>query len=386
MTTTSNSSGKRVRFLTTALLVAVASTLQAQQAPRDLPPGWIALPQTEARFKLGGYVKVDLIHDFKPIGSPDFFDVSKIPTNDSQGQSSHLNAKEARLFLDVRSPSKVGEIKTYVEGDFYGSGSAFRLRHAYLEINGTWLAGQTWSNFMDEDIIPATLDFEKPAAYAFIRHAQLRWKHASSTGTYFSLALEEPSASAQAPSQPGTLESPLPDLTARYRVTKAWGHVQVSGFAGVIRFRPATGENDNEPLFGANLSGQFKLLEKDRLTYQAIYGPGVARYRGGLSAAPDASGDRLDPLKGVAFTGSYLRSWSPAWSSNFVYNYGHEYNTDGQPDNAIYSAAYSAVNLLWHFVPNAFAGVEYLHGVRTDKNDANGSADRLQFSVKYAFN
>ncbi len=372
--------------LTAAALSVFAIPVQAQQTANDLPPGWIGLPKTETRFKIGGYVKLDLIHDFKPIGSPDFFDVSKIPTDDSKGQSSHLNAKETRLFLDVRTPSKVGEIKTYVEGDFYGSGSGFRLRHAFLEIDDTWLAGQYWSNFMDEDIIPATLDFEKPAAYALIRHPQIRWKHPLGTDAYLALALEEPSASAQTPTVPGTLESPLPDLTARYRMTRSWGHVQVSGFAGVIRFRPDNGDNDDEPLFGANLSGQFKLLEKDRLGYQVIYGPGIARYRGGLSAGLDAEGDQLDPLTGIGFTGSYLHYWSPILSSNIVFNYGHDDNTDGQPGTALYSASYFALNLVWHFTHNAFAGVEYLHGVRTDKDDGDGSADRLQFSVKYAFN
>ena len=117
---------------------------------------------------------------------------------------------------------KVGEIRTYVEGDFYGSGGAFRLRHAFVEIDGKWLAGQWWSTFMDENIIPNTLDFEKPGAYAFARHPMLRYKHSFSTDAYFAIAVEQSSINAQAPAQAGNFENPLPDLTARYRITKPW--------------------------------------------------------------------------------------------------------------------------------------------------------------------
>lgn len=153
-------------------------------------------------------------------------------------------------FYGCTNSFKNSEIRTYVEGDFYGTSGAFRLRHAFVEINDTWLAGQWWSNFMDESIIPATLDFEKPAAYAFARHAMLRWKHSFSTGSYLAIAIEEPSTNAEAPSAPGKFESPLPDLTARFRVTKKWGHIQLSAFAAQLRYRYTAGGTDNVSLFG----------------------------------------------------------------------------------------------------------------------------------------
>jgi hypothetical protein len=375
------------RVLLLAALAFPASSMEAQEQKTEgeMPPGWFGIPKTNTRFKIGGYVKFDLIHDFNPIASPDFFDVSKIPTDGSEGQSTHLHAKETRLFLDFRSPSKVGELRGYVEGDFYGTSGAFRLRHAFVEIGGKWLAGQWWTNFMDENVVPPTLDFEKPAAYAFARHAMIRWKQSLSKDSYLAIALEEPSTSAQAPTEPGKLESPLPDLTARFRVTKPWGHVQVSGFAGMLQFRPDTGSVDDVSLFGVNLSGQFNLLRKDKLSYQVIYGPGVAHFRGGLSAGLDANG-KLDPLVGTGVTLTYLHYWSPAFSSLAVFNYGFEDNTEGQPANAVANANYFALNLLWHFAENAFAGVEYLRGTREDIDESDGTANRLQFSVKYAFN
>jgi hypothetical protein len=376
------------RFMTLLFAAAAMADIRGQAAApaSDPPAGWWSIPKTKAIFKIGGYVKLDLIHDFQPIGSPDWFDVSKIPTDGSEGQTTHLNAKETRLFLDVKTPTGVGEIRTYVEGDFYGSSGGFRMRHAFIEIGGRWLAGQTWSNFMDENIIPNTLDFEKPAAYTFVRHPMLRYKQPLNDDMYLAFALEEPSTNAQTPAEAGKFESPLPDLTARFRITKPWGHVQLSAFAGKLDYRYATGELTGLLLYGGNLSGQFNVLDKkDKLFYQVVAGPGVGRYRGGLSAGLDANGE-LERLMDAGFTIGYEHRWSKAFSSLALYSLGRVDNTAGQPETALKTTDYVAANLLWHFTDHAFAGVEYLWGLRSDLNEADGTANRLQFSVRYAFN
>ncbi|MBX2964395.1 MAG: porin [Cyclobacteriaceae bacterium] len=377
------------KFYLIGILFLMSFTTYGQQASEtteDFPPGWWHIPKTKSILKFGGYVKFDLIHDFNPIASPDFFDVTKIPTDGSEGRSSNLNAKETRLYLDVKSPSKVGEIRTYVEGDFYGSGGAFRLRHAFVEIDGKWLAGQWWSTFMDENIIPNTLDFEKPGAYAFARHPMLRYKHSFSTDAYFAIAVEQSSINAQAPAQAGNFENPLPDLTARYRITKPWGHVQLSGYAGKLVYRFTNGDTDEVNLFGANFSGQLNFNSlKDRFFYQVLYGPGVGRTRGGLSAAIDENGN-LKALTDSGFTLGVDHRWNDSFSSVVVYNQGQVNNLAGQPGTAVQAVNYAAANLLWHFAEHAMAGVEYLWGLRKDFNDADGRANRLQFSVKYVFN
>lgn len=382
-----------MKYLFSAIIIVAVSTLASAQSSTakqsNLEPGWWQIPQTNFKIKFGGYVKFDLIQDFNPIGSPYYFDVSEIPTTpDSlspmEGQNSTLNARETRLHLDVRSQTKVGEIRGYVEGDFYGSGGSFRMRHAFVEINGKWLAGQWWSNFMDESIIPKTLDFEKPAAYAFARHAMIRYKH-SFKNSYLAVALEQPSGSAQAPAQPGNFENPLPDLTARYRVTKDWGHVQLSGFAAALRYRFTDNSTEDVSLFGVNLSGQLNIAAKDNLIYQVVYGPGVGRFRGGMDAALDANG-KLKPLTDLGVTVGYQHFWSPAFSSVIVGNFGQVDNTEGQPKTDLKSANYFAANLVWYFAENALVGVEYLRGNRTDFSESTGVANRLQFSVKYSFN
>jgi hypothetical protein len=379
---------KKLHFIALAA-VFVAGQVWAQDKEdvnKDLLAGWWMIPKTTTQFKIGGYVKFDFIHDFNPITSPDFFDVSKIPTDGSKGQNTNLIAKETRLFIDTRTPSKVGDIRTYVEGDFYGSGGAFRLRHAFVEIDGKWLAGQWWSNFMDENIIPGTLDFEKPAAYAFARNAMLRYKHSLSDHAYFAFAVEQPSANAQAPVQGGKFESPLPDITARYRITKDWGHIQLSAFAAKLVYRYNAGGTDDVFQYGGNFSGQLNLIQnKDKFIYQVVYGPGAGRFRGGLSAGLDENGN-LEALSEGGITLGYEHRWNHAFTSLVVYNQGWVNNSANQPTTALQGADYFAANLLWHFTDRAFVGVEYLWGKREDNDGDNGIANRIQFSMKYTFN
>lgn len=378
---------KSIAVVALTLLVCVQAKGQSgKDDPAEIPPGWWKIPKTATRMKVGGYVKFDLIHDFNPIGSPDYFDVSTIPTDGSKGENTHMHAKETRAFVDFRSPSKVGELRAYVEGDFYGTNGAFRLRHVFVEINnGKWLAGQWWSNFMDENIIPPTLDFEKPAAYAFARHAMLRWKHALSSDAYFAIAVEEPSTRAQTPAESGKFESPLPDLTARYRITKEWGHLQLSGFVAQLRYRFIAGGTDNVSLFGGNLSGQLNFLANDKFIYQIVYGPGVGRFRGGLGAGLDGNGD-LEPISDIGVTAGIQHFWSDNLSSLMVYNQGSNDTTEGQPQTDVSRINYMALNLVWHFADNAFVGIEYSRGTREDINEEYGTANRIQFSVKYSFN
>ena len=376
-----------IRKIVLVLLVCgfYQSAISQETNEADLPPGWWQLPKTSTQIKFGGYVKFDLIHDFNPIGSPDFFDVSKIPTDGSKGASTHLNAKETRLDIDVRSKINSTDVRAYIEGDFYGSGGAFRLRHAFVEIGKHWLAGQWWSNFMDESIIPPTLDFEKPAAYAFARHPMLRYKAALSDDSYIAFALEQPSENAQNPGAPGAFYSPLPDFNSRFRLTKDWGHIQLTAFLGKLTYQYDAGGKDDVTMYGVNLSGQLNLFKADKIIYQGLYGPGVGRYRGGLSAGLDANGN-LEAITDEGFTLGYQHQWVEGVTSFFIYNHGLNNNTEGQPGNSLYKTNYLAANVIWTILPKVLIGAEYLHGTRTDKNDSNGLANRLQFSVKYAFN
>jgi hypothetical protein len=213
----------------------------------------------------------------------------------------------------------------------------------------------------------------------------IRYKHTINDKMSLGIALEESNATGQAPQDAGQFENPLPDLTARFRVTEKWGHVQLSAFLASIRYRFDAGNKEDITLYGANLSGQFNLFKKDKIIYQAVYGPGIGRYRGGQSVALDQNGN-LETLTDLGLTFGYEHYWNDKLSSLVVYNYGLVDNTDGQPGSALESTNYFAANVIYNIMKGTFVGVEYLRGHRADFNGADGTANRLQLSVRYSFN
>jgi DcaP outer membrane protein len=383
------------------VLSAIASAHAQSTAPpvegsSQAPPTEKAQPaQTEPKpdgftvggftFKPGGRVKLDIIRDFNPITNEDAFDTRAIAVDGSEGTNSNLIAKESRLFLDMRGPVEGRELRMYLETDFYGSSSVLRLRHAYGSYGGL-LAGQTWSTFVDENNMPNTIDFESPTAFPSTRQAQARWTQKLGTKATWAIAVEDNKSSITTPTGvAGKAEYSMPDLATRVRFEGSRGHVHGAFFFGKARFRPTTGEPDNVSLWGANLSTKIKTFGRDYIYAQYTFGDGVGRYRGGVTAVPDAN-NQLHAVGINAITGGYEHFWSPRYSSNLVYSVATV------PEETFYASTfnkrldYGAVNLLYWFLPGrAWAGVEYLYGRREVFGGDVGDANRLQFAVRFNF-
>jgi hypothetical protein len=333
-------------------------------------------------FKPGGRVKLDIIRDFSAITSEDSFDPRTIPVDGSEGGNSQLHARETRLSIDIRGPVEGKELRMYVETDFYGSGNALRLRHAY----GSWgglLAGQTWSTFVDDANMPNTIDFESPMSFPSLRQAQLRWTQPLSDTASWSVAVEDNKSSITPPDVPGKPEYPMPDLVGRIRVDGPRLHTFVAGFLGQARFRPATGDVDNVTLWGGVLSARLKTVGQDALYGQFTFGDGVGRYRSAVTAVPDENG-QLHAARVYAVTAGYEHYWSPRLSSNGVYGVSTAPEEDFYSDQANAQLGYGALNLLYWFLPGrAWVGVEYIYGRREVFSDASGTAHRLQYAVRF---
>jgi hypothetical protein len=336
-------------------------------------------------FKPGGRVKLDVIRDFKPIGSEDSFDTRAILVDGSDGTNSNIHAKETRLNLDIRGMAREQELRMFIETDFYGTSSALRLRHAYGSYGGL-LAGQTWTTFMDDDNLPRTIDFESPTAFAQIRQAQARWTQKLGTVVTWSAAVEDNKSAIIVPANiPGKPEYPMPDLVTRFRFGVPSGHVTTSAFIGQARFRPTEGDTDSVTLWGSMASAKVTPFGRDSVYGVFTFGEGIGRYRGGTTAVPDENG-RLHAVGGVAFMGGYEHFWKDRWSTNAVYSIA---DTSDEP---FYTSAvnkkltYGAVNLLYWFLDDrAWTGVEYLYGHREvfGDGDPSGDAHRVQYAVRF---
>jgi hypothetical protein len=285
----------------------------------------------------------------------------------------------------MRGPVDGSELRMYVETDFYGSSSVLRLRQAFGSYKGL-LAGQAWSTFVDENNFPNTIDFESPIAFPSIRQAQVRWTTKFNAKSSWSIAAEDNKSTISSPTgEPGKAEYPMPDLTTNFRFTGSRGHVFVSGFLGRARFRPEVGPTDDVTLWGSLLSGRIKTFGKDYIYGQFTFGDGVGRYRSAVTAVPDANGD-LAPLNVTAFTGGYEHFWSSRVSSHAVYSVVGSVDEPYYADTLNKQLDYGAVNTLYWFLPDrAWVGVEYLYGRRETAGGEVGSANRIQFAVRFNF-
>jgi hypothetical protein len=349
--------------------------------PPSRPAG--ALGSAPWVFTLGGYIKLDMIHDFNAIGSTDSFNPRTIPVDGSPGADTRFHARETRLSLGIVGPIGGRDLKLLVEGDFYGTANGVRLRHAYGEY-GPLLAGQTWTTFMDEANIPHTIDFETPLAAPLVRQGLLRLTARPSKRTQLALGIEESDPEVlPPPGVAGKTEKTLPDFTGRFRFTNGRGHVQLSGFVGQTRFRPDKGEPTDVTIYGGLASARFRTLLRDVAYAQFSYGPGLGRYRGDLSAAPDAAG-QLKAVKAMALTLGYEHYWAARWSSNFVASPAWVLSDLGDPATFNRRLDYVAANLrYWFLEERAWLGGEYLYGLREVRSRDRGSANRLQLAVRF---
>src|SRR5699024_2350252 len=109
-----------------------------------------------------GFAKLDLIQDLDDdLGNAVNPGAIRADGQAGPGGHSTLHAYQSRFGIPTTTPTASGDLKTRIEGDFFGSGGGeFRLRHAYGEWNGL-LAGQTKTNFGSDRFIgfTPTVDF-----------------------------------------------------------------------------------------------------------------------------------------------------------------------------------------------------------------------------------
>jgi len=373
--------------------------LERESAPRidnaPLDPalrGYFSIPGTPARFKFGGYAKLDVMVDPRFAGDPDQFVTTTIPVNpppNTVSMDGNVSARQTRFNVDVRSPTPYNEdLRVYFEMDFFGMGGATdpRLRHFYGQLKNI-LLGQTWSAFTDPDNKPDTLDLEGPAGVIDTRQAQFRYSKPIGNGHSLAFSIERPNVQAPMLSPGGQATNPAPDFVARYRYEADRWHTQISSLYRALGYN--SGQRA-QTIFGWGLNGSLgiMILGRDNIRLNGTYGKGIARYISNLNGlgldldlTNDATGLKALPV--VAGYAAYQHYWWSKLRSSFTFGYDRVQNTTPQPGTAFSKSYYASGNLIWNAIGNLNLGVEFLHGWQVLKNDAQGNANRIQFSAKY---
>jgi len=365
--------------------------------------GGLKLKSADTLLSVGGRIQLHSIYAW-PEGS--FFAGTVPLKKDSAGEDGQMimSARDSRLWIKTRTPSKYGPIRALVETDFLGTSGTetntnshgLRLRHAYVQVGG-FTFGQTNSAFNS----PVTMDTISYAVNdTLVRQPLIRYSIYDKDFTY-DFSLEQPETTLL--TQSGDIITPkddsLPDVIARLRYYPWWGEASTALMARYIKQDRATLEDgttlnssDGALGWGVNVSAKIKTYDRDDIRFDAQYGDGIGRYMAYNAYAAgfvDASGDiKLQPVFGMHM--GYRHWWSEELRSTLALSYA---GTDNEITNISADDLYKVnkdvysmqLNLLWIPIKDALVGVEYAKALRNVESGDEGHMDMLIFLLRYDF-
>ena len=372
-------------FTASALALAVASASHAV----DFEVG-------DTTASVYGYAKLDIIHDVDAdMGNTVSHSAIRLDGVDGPDGHTDFQAIQSRIGVTTSSMVQGSELKTQIEGDFYGSGGGeLRLRHAYGSWNGI-LAGQYWTNFGGFLGTTPTIDFLGQVGQGNIsRQSQLRY----TTGG-FSVALEDPGTIGSNIDVENRLnvdeddvKSGLPDLTLRY--TAGAGNINY-GASAVLRqieyYNTASDSDESAFAWGVNLEASADVTEGVTARGSLTHGDGLGGY---MYGSPGQAGyiDNNGDVEGVEGTGGTFGVSVAAGSGNVNLAYGIATADldDGVDEGALSTTSTDTVesiylNYIWSPVDRISYGVEAGYHTRETHDGADGDAVRLQGMVMYSF-
>jgi len=387
-----------------------AASQKSPELPPDVVsagdfPGSIRIPGSDAAIKFGARVRTAVVLTLDPLGTDDRFLTSSIPVGVPQSagdaRRTNISARASRLNIEFRTPGGAQEVRAYFEGDFAGAGDQFRLRHAYAQYRG-FIVGQTWSTFSDPYVEIEDLDFEGVSSENVIRQPQLRYWWTKGKNRV-AVALETPQVSVTG----GTGVNLVPDLIAReFFQSSKGGHVQVAGVLRQIRAQTTTGQVSTTWGAGGSVSGVVIVPVKkltDRVLYQVNAGKGIARYindlnpndlstTSGLDAVFDTTSGELRALPVLGWYVGYEHSWKE-WKqlqtmnlrSTILWSLVTADNFDFMPPDSYKRTNRFALNLVFSPSSRVDAGIEYIYGVRENKDGQSAHANQFQIVGLFRF-
>lgn len=368
-------------------LVTDTSKLVKSVHPQDLE-------EAKLQIRWRGYVKFNAYYDYNGLKSTEGFLTYEIPVDPNLNKNYtglYAGARQSRLGMETSINSKIGLIRTYIEGDFAGSAYpfAFRLRHAYGQL-GYWTFGHTWSTFADLAAIPRTVDLEGPNSGVFVRHGLIRYERRDGDELEWGFSLENPRKDFENPYDSLGIDLQQSfDIAGRLRFDPGdLGHFQFAVVFREIFYSHPTGPK-YIPGLGFQVSGSINTSEKTRLRFQGVYGNAISRYittleGRGLDVYPRADGI-MDPLRS---SGSYLAFeyfWKGNWSFSAITGMVYLWYPRSQPDDSFRSSHYGSVNAFWEPIEILRVGIEATVGQRTNHDRKSGTATRLQFASIFFF-
>lgn len=419
--------------------------------PGGKPRSW-KLPGTNTAMSVGGFVKMSVLWDFSVArqttgtttsegsgaGGTGVVEGSQAD-NVFNGGTFQFFARRSRFWIQTWTPTEWGELRTYVEADFAGSGAAagsstnlLRLRQAF-GVLGPLLIGKTQTIFFGPIGLPERLDETGPIKPGDQRIEQIRYTHDFGAGLTLSVALEDAGNTSDAAgpgvnacTRAGAFCTALPaaafGATAGFAGPQRWpnvaaalqwnfpgGALYASGMIGQLYVDSGgvtqLSAHASALRWGAALAGRYAFGRLE-IGGQAGVGRGIGRkyfdqsVTGFRDAVLVVSGNDADlrPVLVYSATGyaqikltDTIRAMAAfSWGMNEAASEVPGYDLPGTTSRAALSAvtnwfmaAYG--NILWNPVPQVTFGAEYSYQFAARYNSADTAVHRLQFAAIYRF-
>lgn len=385
---------------TLAVAVALALSAGAAHASNGFKMG-------ETTVTYGGFIKLDMMVTDTSDGEianflgRDFYVPSLTPISATGSSATRFDAhaRQSRFFFATATDLGDGEKLTgRLEFDFMTSnngnderttnGYSPVIRHAFVTYKN-WTVGQTWSNFMDLQSLPDTLDFVGNAdAAVFIRQAQVRY-----TSGNFSIALENPESTIT-PFGGGaritTDDNALPDLTLGYNFKTENASFRLGGLVRQITIDSGV-LDDSVTSYGVSFSGKYNLANKNDIRFTFNTGKGLGRYVGlntvnGAVLTGTTNSAQLETIDVTTFSVAYRHLWNDKWRSTFLYSMLNAKNDTALTGTNTTKQTHSySANAIYQFNSKFMMGLEYKFANRELENGLDGDMHRVQFSARYDF-
>ncbi|WP_157262197.1 DcaP family trimeric outer membrane transporter [Pedobacter sp. PACM 27299] len=353
--------------------------------------GVVMADDESVALQIGGFIQTDAIHDFHNNNSPLGFLSSGIEIPNAKKSNTTYSVAASRFNLSGQIPIEGKGLKTVLEFDLFNSSFSPNLRMAYAEY-GKVLVGMYWSNFMDVDAYPNTLDYNGPNSMTFGRQVQFRVTLPVSKTTDVVLALEDPESFLTLPDESGFKAlKQVPDVTASIQYSKNGSHLRFASVLHPIVYQNTLQERESKVGYGFTASGVLQQPgNKDNFVFQASYGKGISKYINDIG--PDNydgvynhASSSLEILGVWGLSASYDHWWSDKFSSTAGWGYLNLENDGVLADQSFKSSNYGVLNLIYY--PNSFikGGIEYLYGTRKNVNGDSANNSRIQLSLQFRF-
>ncbi|MGB7478248.1 MAG: DcaP family trimeric outer membrane transporter [Polyangiales bacterium] len=375
-------------------------------ADESYHPGWITVPGMPIEFRFGGFIELNLIHDFQNAGIPSGeFIPSLIPAPTDFTPNTEFDIRSTRFIFESRTKAKTTWVSVFLSMDFAGTTSGTpgpRLRQAYFTFSGL-LIGRAYGTFFDVQTWPDIFDLEGPNAMTASRTEMVRYSYGIVKSgqqqvpdkVIATIALENPETSVTN----GVGLKAWPELVARLDLNYGWGHMAFMALGRQLIAESTLGTGKASQYTGSGAMS-FKLLlpgsqakhenaPSDDLVGQVTYGTAGGDYIQDLEALGGQDGYYNDATQQIltrrqlAIWGGYEHSWADQWHSAFVAGYLLVSNLAIEPADSYKSSIYTDVNITFRPIPRFAISCEYYFGRRTNKDDERGHAHRLMGVFKF---